>query len=76
MKLTRFQRHVLLVLAAIGPANYDQVEQHCRQPRKAIRKAVYRLRCTNLVYRIDQSHDATEQGKTYLASLFIGVGRK
>lgn len=47
VRLTKFQRHVLLVLKAIGPASYDQVREHCRHP-EAVKKAIYRLRCVGL----------------------------
>ncbi len=67
MKLTRFQTHVLQVLRAIGPADYDGIQKHCRQHRKAIRKAVYRLRSVGLVNRLDQLHDVSEQGRDYLS---------
>lgn len=51
VKLTKFQRHVLLVLRAIGPASYDQIRKHCRQPL-GVKKAVYRLRAVGLVCRV------------------------
>lgn len=66
MKLTRFQTHVLRVLRAIGPADFDGIEKHCRQHRKAIRKATYRLRSVGLVNRIEKMHDVTVSGKVYL----------
>jgi len=67
MKLTRFQTHILRVLRAISPADYDDIEKHCRQHRKAIRKAVYRLRSVGLVNRIEKMHDVTYQGRKYLS---------
>lgn len=62
MKLTNFQKHVLLVLHAIGPTNYQSIQAHCRQPRKAVKKAVYRLRLANRIQ--GEIFDVSEAGKT------------
>ncbi|HCS53270.1 hypothetical protein [Rubinisphaera sp.] len=64
MKLTKFQKHVLQVMHAIGPTNYQSIQAHCRQPRKAIKKAVYRLRLAGLASRVqDEIFDVSENGK-------------
>lgn len=64
MKLTKFQNHVLKLLHALGPVDYAGLQAHIRQPRKAIKKAVYRLRCLGLSHRFDEHrHDTTLAGK-------------
>lgn len=49
-RLTKFQKHILLVLKAIGPATYDDLRKHCRHP-EAVKKAIYRLRTIGLISR-------------------------
>ena len=70
MKLTAFQRRVLAILRAIGPANLDQIAEHIRQPRRAIRRALYRLRVVKLINRIDfDRHDVTTIGRDYFTEI-------
>jgi len=64
MKLTKFQKHISKLLHALGPIDYSGLQAHTRQPRKAIQKAVYRLRCLGLSHRFDEHrHDTTLAGK-------------
>lgn len=70
MKLTAFQRRVLAIVRAIGPANLDQIAEHIKQPRRAIRRALYRLRVVSLVERLDDDrHDVTSDGCNHLLKI-------
>ena len=67
MKLTAFQRRVLAIVRAIGPADLDQIAEHIKRPRRAIRRALYRLRVVSLVARVDDDrHDITMAGLDHL----------